>query len=103
MIRRFRRLEPDFRPLKIGLESAQSADSNLRLLTSVPARVSREQFIQLQNLSDMLKGLIGVGSTMLGIITSNLDQIESWLRIASLLVGIAVGIATVWSLTRRRK
>jgi len=51
----------------------------------------------------MLKGLIGVGSTMLGIITSNLDQIESWLRIASLLVGIAVGIATVWSLTRRRK
>lgn len=65
--------------------------------------MSREQFIHLQNLSDMLKGLIGVGSTMLGIVTSNLDQIEAWLRITSLLVGITVGIATIWSLTRRRK
>jgi len=65
--------------------------------------VSREQFIHLQNLSDMLKGAIGTGSTMLGIIMSNLDEIEAWLRITSLLVGITVGIATVWSLTRRRK
>ena len=65
--------------------------------------MSREQFIHLQNLSDMLKGLIGFSSTMLGIVTSNLDQIEAWLRITSLLVGITVGIATIWSLTRRRK
>lgn len=51
----------------------------------------------------MLKGIIGVGSTLLGFFTSNLDQIEAGLRITSLLVGITVGIATVWSLTRRRK
>lgn len=84
-------------------ESARQTKSNLRTIDTRPRRVSREQFIHLQNLSDMLKGLIGVSSTMLGIVTSNLDQIEAWLRITSLLVGITVGIATVWSLTRRRK
>lgn len=65
--------------------------------------MSREQFIHLQNLSDMTKGIVGCGSTLLGIITSNLDQIEAWLRVSSLCVGIAVGVATFISITRRKK
>lgn len=50
----------------------------------------------------MIKGIVGCGSTMLGILTSNLDQIEAWLRITSLCVGIAVGIATFISIRRRK-
>lgn len=65
--------------------------------------MSREHLTQLHNITDLVKGAIGCGSTMLGIITSNLESIEAWLRVTSLLVGIAVGLATFLSILRRRK
>lgn len=64
--------------------------------------MSRQQIIH-ENLADMGKGIIGTGSTMLALLASHLDNIESWLRIISLVIGIAVAIATLISITRRKK
>lgn len=49
------------------------------------------------------KGLIGVVSPAGGIYISILPQIEAWLRVASLVAGIAVAGVTIWSLTRKKK
>lgn len=48
------------------------------------------------------KGLLGVGGTLTGVGVS-LAQVEAWLRVSSLAVGIAVGIATFISIVRNRK
>lgn len=64
--------------------------------------MSREEIIH-QNITDLIKGLIGCGSSLLALIASNLETLEAWLRIASLLTGIAVGIATIISIHRRKK
>ncbi len=63
--------------------------------------MSREEILQ-HNIADMTKGAIGCGSTLLGLITSHLAELEAWLRISSLCVGIAVGIATFLSIRRRK-
>jgi F0F1-type ATP synthase assembly protein I len=44
------------------------------------------------------KGVIGVGATSTGWCLSALPEIEAWLRIVSLLIGIGVGVLTLLSL-----
>ena len=55
------------------------------------------------NIAVLKTGLVGGGSTMTALIVSNIQTIEAWLRICSLLVGIAVGIATLWQICRRKR
>lgn len=52
--------------------------------------------------NDLLKGLIGTGSVALSRVVSTANM-ESWLRITSLVVGIAVGMATFWAIVRKWK
>lgn len=47
------------------------------------------------------KGFVGVIFPIVGTITSLLPQLEIWLRVASLIVGIAVGLASFVSIIRR--
>ena len=46
-------------------------------------------------------GLLGMGSPAAGITVSLLAQWEQWLRLVSLALGIAVGVATFISLLQR--
>lgn len=64
--------------------------------------MTRDEIIHHQNLTDMTKGALGCGSTLIGVITSHLAELEVWLRVSSLCVGIAVGIATFISIRRRK-
>jgi hypothetical protein len=48
-----------------------------------------------------LKGIVGTASPVLGIITSFQEQIEWHLRIASLLVGLAVGVLSLIAMVRK--
>lgn len=54
------------------------------------------------SLHDLAQGSAGTATAMLAVVTSLQQQVEFWLRISSLLVGIAVGLATLWSLLRKR-
>ena len=57
------------------------------------------------DLSFAWKGIVGTVSPVLGIITSFQQQIEWHLRIASLAVGLLVGVlsaASLWRKLRRR-
>lgn len=56
-----------------------------------------------ENTSDILTGSIGILGTSGGLILSHIDQIETALRITSLIIGIAVGMATLYSLIRRKR
>ena len=48
-----------------------------------------------------LKGLVGTVSPFLGILTSLQEQIEWHLRIASLVVGLAVGVLSLLAMIRK--
>ena len=51
------------------------------------------------------KAIVGIASPVLGVVTSFQEQIEWHLRIASLLVGLLVGVLSVigmWRKLRRR-
>lgn len=50
----------------------------------------------------LTKCFLGVGSPLAGFYVSILPQVEAWLRVVSLLVGISVGVATLLSLLRRK-
>jgi hypothetical protein len=50
--------------------------------------------------SEVTHGLTGTGCSIGGIYVST-QNIEAWLRIASLLIGIAVGVATLISIVRK--
>ena len=47
------------------------------------------------------KALIGTASPLLGVVTSYQEQIEWHLRVASLLVGLAVGIMSLIAMVRK--
>lgn len=47
------------------------------------------------------KGLLGTVASMAGIGVSFLPEIEQWLRVASLLIGCAVGLVTLISILRK--
>ena len=49
----------------------------------------------------VLKGIVGTASPVLGVITSFQEQIEWHLRIASLVVGLAVGILSLIAMIRK--
>jgi hypothetical protein len=53
----------------------------------------------------MMKAVVGTASPVLGVITSFQEQVEWHLRIASLLVGLLVGLLSVigmWRKLRRK-
>ena len=45
----------------------------------------------------------GLLATASGITVSMLPEIEAWLRIASLVIGCAVGLASLYAILRNRK
>jgi hypothetical protein len=49
------------------------------------------------------KAIVGIASPVLGVITSFQEQIEWHLRIASLLVGLAVGILSLVAMARKMR
>ena len=49
----------------------------------------------------VLKGIVGTASPVLGVVTSFQEQIEWHLRIASLLVGLLVGVLSLIGLWRK--
>jgi hypothetical protein len=55
------------------------------------------------HLGTIERGLVGVLATSAGTFVSLLPTVESWLRVASLVVGITVGLATLYSILFNRK
>ena len=53
------------------------------------------------NYSKVIDSLVGMTAPMLGLITSMQEQFEYWLRVGSLIVGIAVGIASLYRLVKK--
>jgi|TARA_Y100000996_G_scaffold415319_1_gene409362 hypothetical protein len=53
------------------------------------------------NYSKVVDSLVGMTAPMLGLITSMQEQFEYWLRVGSLIVGIAVGIASLYRLVKK--
>lgn len=51
----------------------------------------------------IIDSLIGMAAPTLGLITSMQEQFEYWLRVGSLVVGIAVGLASLYRLLSKRK
>ena len=51
----------------------------------------------------IIASLIGMAAPTLGLITSMQEQFEYWLRVGSLVVGIAVGLASLYRLLSKRK
>jgi hypothetical protein len=49
----------------------------------------------------ILKAIVGVASPVIGIITSLQEQVEWTLRVASLLVGLIVGIMSLVSMIKK--
>mgnify|MGYP003126285564 FL=1 len=45
--------------------------------------------------------LIGMAAPVIGLATSMQEQFEYWLRVGSLVVGIAVGIASLYRLIKK--
>ena len=45
--------------------------------------------------------LIGMAAPVIGLVTSMQAQFEFWLRIGSLVVGIAVGIASLYRIIKK--
>ena len=56
-----------------------------------------------QNIATAFKGILGTVSPITGAVVSSTVEFETWLRILSLIVGISVGIASLWSILRNRK
>lgn len=52
---------------------------------------------------DLAKGFIGTASPIIGVITSFQEQLEFYLRIAGLVLGLAVAAATFASIVRNWK
>ncbi len=48
------------------------------------------------------KGLVGVTGTGTGIAVSTLSQVETFLRITSLTIGITIGVATLYSILKKK-
>jgi hypothetical protein len=47
------------------------------------------------------KAIVGVASPVMGVVTSFQEQIEWHLRVASLIVGLAVGIMSLVAMARK--
>ena len=51
----------------------------------------------------MIKGLGGLGVFILAQLTANQQTVEWGLRMVSLLVGIVVGLVTIWSILQGKR
>ncbi len=51
----------------------------------------------------LVRGTVGTASPLIGVITSLQEQVEWHLRVASLLVGLAVGVLSLAALVRKRR
>jgi hypothetical protein len=60
-------------------------------------------FFDPETLATAFKGMVGVGAATGGFYVSIFPRIEAWLRLVSLLIGIAVGIASFISIIRKKK
>ena len=45
--------------------------------------------------------LIGMAAPVIGLVTSMQEQFEYWLRVGSLVVGIAVGLASLYRILKK--
>tara|TARA_R110002020_G_scaffold60496_18_gene163868 strand:+ start:1117 stop:1281 length:165 start_codon:yes stop_codon:yes gene_type:complete len=45
--------------------------------------------------------LIGMAAPVIGLVTSMQEQFEYWLRVGSLVVGIAVGVASLYRIIKK--
>jgi len=64
--------------------------------------MTREEILNIERHTDCVKGILGGGTWLASYLTAHLPDIEAWLRITSLLVGIAVGLITFISIRRRK-
>ena len=53
--------------------------------------------------ADILKAMFSATFSMFAVISSFQEQLESWLRITSLLAAIAVSVVTVISIVRKSR
>jgi hypothetical protein len=53
------------------------------------------------DLDYVMKAIVGIASPVLGVITSYQEQIEWHLRVASLVVGLAVGVMSLVSMLKK--
>jgi hypothetical protein len=51
----------------------------------------------------ILKAIVGIASPLIGVITSLQEQVEWTLRVASLLVGLIVGIMSLIAMVRKMR
>jgi len=51
----------------------------------------------------ILKAIVGVASPVIGVITSLQEQVEWTLRVASLIVGLIVGIMSMLSMMKKMR
>jgi hypothetical protein len=56
-----------------------------------------------ESLGTATTGMLGVSATAGGFYVSILPMVEAWLRVLSLFIGCAVGIATLVSIIRKHK
>lgn len=54
------------------------------------------------HIARITEGFCGAAAPVLGVIASCQEQLEFWLRIASLVIGIAVGLATLYRILVKR-
>jgi|TARA_R100000084_G_scaffold106967_2_gene66014 ABC-type nickel/cobalt efflux system permease component RcnA len=53
------------------------------------------------NYPKVIDSLVGMAAPMLGLITSMQEQFEYWLRVGSLIVGIAVGLVSLYRVLKK--
>jgi hypothetical protein len=53
------------------------------------------------DLDFVMKAFVGIASPMVGVITSYQEQLEWHLRVASLCVGLAVGVMSLVAMVRK--
>ena len=53
------------------------------------------------NYPKVIDSLVGMAAPVIGLITSMQEQFEYWLRVGSLIVGIAVGLASLYRIVRK--
>jgi hypothetical protein len=55
----------------------------------------------MMNSPKVIESLVGMAAPMLGLITSMQEQLEYWLRVGSLVVGLTVGLASLYRLIKK--
>lgn len=53
--------------------------------------------------NELFKGSVGFLSSIAGIGMSALQEVEQWLRLASLCAGIMVALVTTWSILKKNR